>query len=357
MNNNSRVCTRKVIAVMGRSTRGFEDHLKAGPKKALRFGTGNYVRISTLHFFTALFIIGSLLCFFIIVGCSYTYISPFSETLIVNNLVRANRNSHNIRATDSLSNGCNMFDGRWVKDERNPLYNASQCPFLEPGFDCLANGRKDEEYLKWRWKPRDCQVPRFDVLAVLEFLRGKRVVFVGDSLGRTQWESMVCMLMSGVKDKNSVYEVNGNAITKQIRHLVVRFSGFNLSLEFYRLVFLVRPGVSPKLSPKRVKKVVKLDRMDGISREWIDSDILVFNSGHWWTPTKLFDMGRYFEFAGKIKLGMTIDDAFKIALSTWQLWIEKAVNPNRTRIFFRTFESTHWRCVTISARDPVRTVK
>ncbi|KAK4429567.1 protein trichome berefringence-like 7 [Sesamum alatum] len=158
-------------------------------------------------------------------------------------------------------------------------------------FHCYIARREEfQGYLKWRWKLKSCEIPRFDVHAALELLRGKRVVFVGDSLSRTQWESMICMLMSVVEDKNSVYEVNGNEITKQIGHLAVRFRTFNFTVEFYRSVFLVQPGPVPKYSPKIVKTVLKLDQLDDINREWIDSDILIFNSGHWWTTTKLFEM-------------------------------------------------------------------
>lgn len=39
-----------------------------------------------------------------------------------------------------------------------------------------------------------CIMSRFDAKEVLERLRGKRVIFVGDSVNRNQWVSMVCML-------------------------------------------------------------------------------------------------------------------------------------------------------------------
>ncbi|GMN48376.1 hypothetical protein TIFTF001_017558 [Ficus carica] len=237
---------------------------------------------------------------------------------------------------------CNVFEGKWVPDVTYPLYSASQCPFAERGFSCLANGRRDGGYTKWRWKPNNCDVPRLNARKVLEKLYGKRVVFVGDSLSRTQWESLICMLMSGVDDKRSVYEVNGNKITKQIRFLGVRFSTYNLRIDFYRSVFLVRPSSVPKRAPKRVKSTLRLDLMDDISKEWIDSDVLVFNSGHWWTPTKLFEMGSYFQVGKSLKLGMPINTAFRKALGTWASWVETTVNTNRTSVFFRTFESSHW---------------
>lgn len=44
---------------------------------------------------------------------------------------------------------------------------------------------------------------------MLELLRGKRLVFVGDSLNRNMWESLVCILRNSVKDQSKVYEAYG----------------------------------------------------------------------------------------------------------------------------------------------------
>eukprot|EP00268_Persea_americana_P052074 TRINITY_DN5814_c0_g1_i1.p1 TRINITY_DN5814_c0_g1~~TRINITY_DN5814_c0_g1_i1.p1 ORF type:complete len:422 (-),score=51.72 TRINITY_DN5814_c0_g1_i1:768-2033(-) len=237
---------------------------------------------------------------------------------------------------------CDLFNGSWVLDDSYPLYNSSECPFAEQGFNCLANGRTDRYYQNWRWKPLHCDLPPFDVRGVLEWLRGKRVVFVGDSMSRTQWESMICMLMAGVEDKKTVYEVNGNKITKQIRFLGVRFSSFNFTVEFFRSVFLVQQGRPPRHAPKRVQSALKLDLMDDINRRWIDSDVLVFNSGQWWTPGKLFGVGCYFLANSSLKLGMPISTAFRTAMDTWSSWVETVVNTSRTHVFFRTFEPSHW---------------
>lgn len=58
---------------------------------------------------------------------------------------------------------------------------------------------------------------------MLELIRGKRLVFVGDSMNRNQWESMLCLLMGGVRDPKRVYETRGRKITKEKGNYSFRF--------------------------------------------------------------------------------------------------------------------------------------
>lgn len=55
---------------------------------------------------------------------------------------------------------CDVTKGRWVYDESYPLYTNFSCPFIDEGFNCEANGRSDQDYMKWRWEPQDCDIPR-----------------------------------------------------------------------------------------------------------------------------------------------------------------------------------------------------
>lgn len=50
---------------------------------------------------------------------------------------------------------------------------------------------------------------RLDANHMLQLLKGKRLVFVGDSLNRNMWESLVCILRNSVKDRSKVYEASG----------------------------------------------------------------------------------------------------------------------------------------------------
>nr|GMD58434.1 protein trichome berefringence-like 7 [Ipomoea batatas] len=301
-----------------------------------RFSRKNWVS----KLFRVLIVIGSVVTFLLAISGGYLYVLPsFTQAF------------HEFSDTETAFNGsdseCDVYDGNWVVDNSYPLYNASECPFVEQGFNCLANGRTDGDYITWKWRPRSCGIPRYHVHSTLEMLRNKRVVFVGDSMSRTQWESLICLLMTGVQDKSSVFEVNGNKITKQIRFLGVRFSSFNFSIEFYRSVYLVQHNWSAKYAPRRVRSTLKLDKMDAISDEWTNADILIFNSGQWWVPGKLFGTGCYFQVGNTLRLGMSIPMAFRTALQTWASWVDTNINPNRTRVFFRTYEPSHWRNLTL----------
>ncbi|KAG1365433.1 putative protein trichome birefringence-like 10 [Cocos nucifera] len=140
---------------------------------------------------------------------------------------------------------CDWFEGEWVWDESYPLYESRDCAFLDEGFRCSENGRTDRFYTKWRWQPARCDLPRFDAKKMLEKMRNRRLVFVGDSIGRNQWESLLCMLSTAVPDESSIYEVNGNPITKHKGFLVFKFGDYNCTVEYYRAPFLVLQSRPP----------------------------------------------------------------------------------------------------------------
>ncbi|PWA38763.1 PC-Esterase [Artemisia annua] len=119
----------------------------------------------------------------------------------------ANIQEHSIHVTPTvvhrttnaydLLDGCDLFSGKWVYDnESYPLYKELDCPYISGEFACVQYGRMDSMYRQWRWQPQACNLPRFDARIILERLSGKRILFVGDSLNRNQFESMVCMLQT-----------------------------------------------------------------------------------------------------------------------------------------------------------------
>ncbi|XAR53247.1 hypothetical protein NMG60_11021718 [Bertholletia excelsa] len=119
---------------------------------------------------------------------------------------------------------CNLYVGSWVKDNTNyPLYRPGSCPYVDEAFDCQINGRRDFEYLKWRWKPDACELPRFNATDFLVRLRGKRLMLVGDSMNRNQFESLLCLLHEDLLYKSRMYEVHGYKITKGRGSYIFKF--------------------------------------------------------------------------------------------------------------------------------------
>ncbi|PON65794.1 Trichome birefringence-like family [Parasponia andersonii] len=244
---------------------------------------------------------------------------------------------------DEGGDKCDVFDGSWVWDESYPLYESRNCSFVDFGFACSENGRPDAFYTKWRWQPKDCNLPRFDGAKMLESLRNKRLVFAGDSLGRNQWESLLCMLSAVVSNKSSIYEMNGNPITKHSGSLVFKFEDFNCTVEYYRSPFLVVQGHPPAGASEEVKFTMRVDEMDWSSVHWKDADVLVLNTGHWWIYERTIREGCYFQEEGKVKKNMSLESGYRRSIETVIDWIGNQVNLNKTTIFFRTYSPVHFR--------------
>ncbi|KAJ0246428.1 Protein trichome birefringence-like 6 [Hirschfeldia incana] len=236
---------------------------------------------------------------------------------------------------------CDVTNGKWVYDSDYPLYTNASCPFIDEGFACQSNGRLDLDYMKWRWEPRDCDAPRFNATKMLEMIRGKRLVFVGDSINRNQWESMLCMLFQAVKDPKRVYETRNRRITKEKGNYSFRFVDYKCTVEFYVTHFLVREGKA-KIGKKR-RETLRIDAMDRTSSKWKGANILVFNTAHWWSHYKTKSGINYYQEGDLVHPKLDVSTAFKKALQTWSSWVDKNVDPKRTRVFFRSAAPSHFR--------------
>ncbi|GFQ08558.1 protein trichome birefringence-like 25 [Phtheirospermum japonicum] len=95
-------------------------------------------------------------------------------------------------------------NGDWIPDPNGPRYTNSTCQTIESPQNCMTNGRPDFGYVNWRWKPRDCDLPKFDPNKFLNMMRHKSLAFIGDSIMRNHVQSLLCML-SEVEQAVDIY--------------------------------------------------------------------------------------------------------------------------------------------------------
>ncbi|KAI3526259.1 hypothetical protein L1887_05505 [Cichorium endivia] len=224
---------------------------------------------------------------------------------------------------------CALFMGSWVHDESYPIYKASSCPIIDPEFNCQMYGRPDSDYLKYRWRPANCELPRFNGLEFLTKMKGKKVMFVGDSLGRNQWESLICMTWSAVP----------NAATKMITGdplSTFKFLDYGVDVSFYRAPYLV------DIDAVDGRRVLKLEEITKNARAWMTADVLSFNTGHWWSHKGALQGWDLIESGGYLYEDMDRLDALDTGLKTWAKWVDSNVDTTTTRIFFQSISPTHY---------------
>ncbi|KAE8669393.1 putative Tetratricopeptide repeat (TPR)-like superfamily protein [Hibiscus syriacus] len=184
----------------------------------------------------------------------------------------------NANGSPPQQDSCNMYQGNWVYDSSYPLYNSSACPFIPNEFNCLKYGRPDHLYLKYRWQPTNYQLPRFDAEQLLKTLKGKNLMFIGDSI-------------------NVDEEKTG-----------------------------------------KVLKLISIRHGD----LWKNFDVLIFNTWHWWHRRGQKQQWQYVEVDGKISKDIERMTAFRMALTTWAKWVDSDVDANRTQVIFQGISPSHY---------------
>ncbi|KAG2622614.1 protein trichome birefringence-like 34 [Panicum virgatum] len=241
---------------------------------------------------------------------------------------------------DARKEECNWSTGRWVYDNLSrPLYSGLKCSFIFPELSCDKYGRKDVMYQHWRWQPYGCDLPRFNATRLLEKLRNKRLVFVGDSLNRNQWVSLVCMVEASIPDNRLKMRVfNGSLIS-------FKAFEYNATVDFYWSPLLVESNSDDPIVHRVEYRIIRADRIEKHANAWRDADIIIFNSYVWWRKHKA-DM-RMKVMYGSFENGdarleeVEMVDGFEIALKKLTEWLSENIDKNKTRIFFAGSSPTH----------------
>ncbi|VVA95778.1 unnamed protein product [Arabis nemorensis] len=222
---------------------------------------------------------------------------------------------------------CNIYEGRWIYDIlSSPYYETSTCPFI--GLDCQKFGRPDKDYLYYQWQPTGCDIPSFSGLYFLKRFRGKKILFVGDSLSNNMWVSLCCMLYASVPNATYSFKLNKKLSTFTIPE-------YGISVNYLKNGFLV-----DLVADKTRGLVLKLDSIS-TGKQWLGSDVVIFNTFHWWTHTGRSKTWDYFQVGDRIEKEMDRMEAFKIALKTWANWVDHNIDPSKARVFYQGVSPVH----------------
>ncbi|KAI3452138.1 hypothetical protein Pfo_008803 [Paulownia fortunei] len=176
---------------------------------------------------------------------------------------------------------CDLFSGEWVPNPEGPYYTNATCDAIQEHQNCMKFGRPDTGFLKWRWKPDDCELPVFDPHKFLELVKGKSLAFVGDSVARNHMQSLICLL------SRVAYPVDLSDPTDQNKHYEYREHDFKISM--FWSPYLVKTG---KLDPNNEKRPFDL-YLDEFDEHWTTKialfDYVIISAGHWFfRPTYFY---------------------------------------------------------------------
>ncbi|GFP88306.1 protein trichome birefringence-like 18 [Phtheirospermum japonicum] len=187
--------------------------------------------------------------------------------------------TNNLSRANVVDSDCDLSHGKWIHDSTGPLYTNNSCPVITQMQNCQGNGRPDKDYENWRWKPTQCDVPRFDPKKFLELMRGKTLAFIGDSVARNQMESMLCILWQVEAPKNRGNKKMQRYYFRSTSTMIVRIWSS----------WLVHQSSGPlDFAPAGVVKL-HLDKPDEVFMEYITGfDVIVLSSGHWFAKQSAY---------------------------------------------------------------------
>lgn len=241
------------------------------------------------------------------------------------------------KSSGDLLSRCNLFSGKWVFDNKSyPLYKEKECTFMSDQLACEKFGRKDLNYQNWRWQPHQCDLPRFNATVLLERLRNRRLMFVGDSLNRGQWVSMVCLVDSVIPPGlQSMHQYRNGSLH------IYKATEYNATIEFYWSPLLVESNSDDPVYHRVDDRTVRVQGIEKHARHWTDADILVFNTYLWWRRAQMTVMWGSFERPDGIYKRVQMPRVYEMALKTWSDWLEVHVNRTKTQMFFISMSPTH----------------
>ncbi|KAJ1380812.1 PMR5 N-terminal domain [Sesbania bispinosa] len=192
---------------------------------------------------------------------------------------------------DTETERCDIFSGKWIPYPEGPYYNNETCPLIIDQQNCMKFGRPDREYLHWRWKPNECELPLFNATQFLELVRGKKMAFVGDSVGRNQMQSLLCLLNHVSQPEDISHKYSSDVIYFK-RYF---YADYNFTLGNLWSPFFVRASDADS-NGHSYNSIMKL-YLDEVDEAWASKvenfDIVIISAGHWFfRPLMYYENGQ-----------------------------------------------------------------
>eukprot|EP00268_Persea_americana_P015917 TRINITY_DN1751_c2_g3_i1.p1 TRINITY_DN1751_c2_g3~~TRINITY_DN1751_c2_g3_i1.p1 ORF type:complete len:475 (-),score=74.96 TRINITY_DN1751_c2_g3_i1:535-1959(-) len=248
--------------------------------------------------------------------------------------------------------GCNYAKGKWIADSRWPLYSGFECKqWLSSMWACRLTQRTDFDYEGFRWQPENCEMRAFDGSTFLKRMQDKTFALVGDSLGRQQFQSLMCMVTGG-KDSPEVENVGWKYGLVKARGAIrpdgwaYLFPRTNTTILFYWSASLCLLEPLNTTDPA-TNYAMHLDRPVAFLQHYLHTfDVLVLNTGHHWNRGK-FLANRWVMYVGgkpnKDKKLSMIMNARNFTVYSIAKWLDSQLPQHpRLKAFFRTLSPRHF---------------
>ncbi|KAM0949124.1 putative PMR5 domain, PC-Esterase [Dioscorea sansibarensis] len=267
-------------------------------------------------------------------------------------LLEPRKDDKDLTKLPAQETGCNYARGKWVADKKRPLYSGFECKqWLSSMWSCRLMHRKDFSYESFRWQPKGCDMPEFKGSEFLKRMQGKTIALVGDSLGRQQFQSLMCMVTGGkenseVEDVGLEYGLVQEPGATRPAGWAYRFPSTNTTILYYWSASLCELEPLNPADPA-TNYAMHLDRPVPFLKHYLHKlDVVVLNTGHHWNRGK-FNANRWVMYAsGKPvkdrKLAMMMN-AKNLTIYSVVKWLDSQIPQYpHLKAFFRTISPRHF---------------
>ncbi|XP_011031162.1 PREDICTED: protein trichome birefringence-like 14 isoform X1 [Populus euphratica] len=277
----------------------------------------------------------------------------FDASNFTNSVVPEMKDGDADREPSSKIKDCNYSKGRWVADSRRPLYSGFECKqWLSEMWACRLTQRTDFSFEGYRWQPENCKMLEFERSVFLRRMQDRTIAFIGDSLGRQQFQSLLCMA-SGGEWREDIENVGKEYGLVKARGAIrpdgwaYRFSNTNTTILYYWSASLA--DLEPlNTTDKATDVAMHLDRAPAFMRRFLHRfDVLVLNTGHHWNRGKITG-NRWVMYVNgkplKDRKLLEIGNAKNFTVHSVARWLDSQLPSHpRLKAFFRTISPRHFR--------------